>query len=141
MAASATVEEPASFLASFVDSLNIAVASQGFVIALFPIYSSMTREKRPRFMCSVSAGLMFTFSCYTYLSLISIAYFGEENIAPSIFNNIKGVEGIPSILLRCVFLMIFFCNIPFIFFAGKVALMAIVYQCIYAKKEPGRVTQ
>lgn len=75
-AAAAASEEPVSFLASFVDSLNIAVASQGFVIALFPIYSSMVREKRPRFMISVSTGLMFTFSCYTYLSLISIAYFG-----------------------------------------------------------------
>lgn len=75
-AAAASREEPESFLASFVDSLNIAVASQGFVIALFPIYSSMVREKRPRFMISVSTGLMFTFSCYTYLSLISIAYFG-----------------------------------------------------------------
>ena len=74
-AASEVAEKP-SFLASFVDSLNIAVASQGFVIALFPIYSSMVREKRPRFMISVSTGLMFTFSCYTYLSLISISYFG-----------------------------------------------------------------
>lgn len=75
-AAASEAIEPVSFLASFVDSLNIAVASQGFVIALFPIYSSMVREKRPRFMISVSTGLMFTFSCYTYLSLISIAYFG-----------------------------------------------------------------
>ena len=109
------VEESASFLSSFVDSLNIAVASQGFVIALFPIYSSMVREKRPRFMISVSTGLLFTFSCYTYLSLISINYFGKDNIAQSIFTNIQGEEGIPSILLRCIFLMIFFCNIPFIF--------------------------
>lgn len=30
--------------------------------------------------------------------------------------------------------MIFFCNIPFIFFAGKIALMAIIHQCFYAKK-------
>ena len=31
-------------LESLVDSINIAVASQGFVIALFPIYSGMLRE-------------------------------------------------------------------------------------------------
>ena len=68
-----------------VDSLNIAVASQGFVIALFPIYTSMSRETRPKFMISVTTGLLFTFSCYTYLSFISISYFGEQNISPSIF--------------------------------------------------------
>ena len=89
-------------------------------------------------MISVTTGLIFTFSCYTYLSLISIAYFGEENITPSIFDNIKTEAGIPSVLLRCIFLLIFFCNIPFVFFAGKIALMAIVHQCFYAKKEQAR---
>ena len=59
-----------------VDSLNIAVASQGFVIALFPIYASMAREARPKIMTSVSMGLFFTCSVYTYLSYISITYFG-----------------------------------------------------------------
>ena len=67
------------------DSVNIAVTSQGFVIALFPIYSSMKREDRPKIMTSVSAGLTFTLSTYTYLSLISISYFGMQNIQSSIF--------------------------------------------------------
>ena len=58
------------------DSLNIAVTSQGFVIALFPIYSGMKRESRPKIMTSVFSGLTFTMSTYTYLSLISITYFG-----------------------------------------------------------------
>ena len=30
--------------------------------------------------------------------------------------------------------MIFFCNIPFIFFAGKTALIAVIHQCFYQKK-------
>ena len=115
------------------DSVNIAVTSQGFIIALFPIYSSMKREDRPRIMTSVSAGLTFTMSTYTYLSLISISYFGMQNIQSSIFQNIKSEEGIASILLRILFLMIFFCNIPFIFFAGKIALMSVVHQILYKK--------
>ena len=115
------------------DSVNIAVTSQGFVIALFPIYSSMKREDRPKIMTSVSAGLTFTLSTYTYLSLISISYFGMQNIQSSIFQNIKSEEGIASILLRILFLMIFFCNIPFIFFAGKIALMSVVHQILYKK--------
>jgi len=72
-----------------IDSLNIAVASQGFVIALFPIYSSMSRPSRPHVMKSITIALFFTMSTYTYLSFISIRYFGQENIQPSIFNNIK----------------------------------------------------
>ena len=29
--------------------------------------------------------------------------------------------------------MIFFCNIPFIFFAGKIALMSVIHQIFYKK--------
>ena len=29
--------------------------------------------------------------------------------------------------------MIFFCNLPFVFFAGKVALLAVVHECLYKK--------
>lgn len=119
--------EGMSHLEAVVDSINIAVASQGFVIALFPIYSSMAREARPHIMKSISAALLFTMGTYTYLSFISISYFGQDNISPSIFNNIKQEEGISSILLRILFLLIFFCNIPFVFFAGKIALMAVVH--------------
>ena len=94
----------------------------------------MARDARPKVMTSVSLALLFTCSIYTYLSFISISYYGQENIKPSIFENIKEEAGIPSILLRCLFLMIFFCNIPFIFFAGKIALMSIVHQCCFNKK-------
>ncbi len=128
-----TPKEMGSF-ESLVDSLNIAVASQGFVIALFPIYSSMARSARPHMMKSASAALIFTMSTYTYLSFVSISYFGQDNIAPSIFENIKQEEGISSILLRVLFLLIFFCNIPFVFFAGKTALMAVFYDWCYVKK-------
>lgn len=123
-----------SSLESITDSVNIAVTSQGFVIALFPIYASMAKEAKPRVMSSISIGLCFTMTTYTYLSYISISYFGQDNISPSIFDNIKEEDGAPSVILRFLFLIIFFCNIPFVFFAGKLALMAIVHQCFYQKK-------
>lgn len=118
----------------FLDSLNIAVASQGFVIALFPIYTAMARPSRPYIMQSVTGALFFTMTTYTYLSYISISYFGQDQIAPSIFNNIKEEEGLAPVLLQCLFLAIFFCNIPFIFFAGKIAFMAVMHQCCFSKK-------
>ena len=74
-----------SALEGVVDSVNIAVASQGFVIALFPIYSSMAKAARPKVMTSITSALLFTMSTYTLLSLVSIKYFGQDNIEPSIF--------------------------------------------------------
>ena len=62
------------------DSINIAVASQGFVIALFPIYGDMQKAARPRMMVSVLSALTFTCACYTYLSFVSMSYFGKRNI-------------------------------------------------------------
>jgi len=38
------------------------------------------------------------------------------------------------VLLQCLFLLIFFCNIPFVFFAGKIAMMAVIHQCCFSKK-------
>lgn len=128
-------EEKIGTFEGIMDSVNIAVASQGFVIALFPIYSSMASTARPKVMTSVSTALFFTMTIYTYLSFISISYFGQENIKPSIFVNIQDQEGIASILLRILFMMIFFCNIPFVFFAGKVALLAVVQEIFYSKAE------
>lgn len=126
-----------SALEKVIDSLNIAVASQGFVIALFPIYSSMARDARPRIMTSVTSALLFTMTTYTLLSIVSISYYGKKNIQPSIFTNIQAEEGFASIALRFLFLMIFFCNIPFVFFAGKIALLAVIHQCFYDKKPAG----
>jgi len=95
----------------------------------------MASTARPKVMTSVSTALFFTMTIYTYLSFISISYFGQENIKPSIFVNIQDQEGIASILLRILFMMIFFCNIPFVFFAGKVALLAVVQEIFYSKAE------
>ena len=133
--AGAHVKDETSVFEGVMDSVNIAVASQGFVIALFPIYSSMASSAKPRVMASVTAALLFTMTTYTYLSCVSIAVYGQENIQPSIFDNIKTDDSIASIALRCLFLTIFFCNIPFVFFAGKIALTAVAFQCFYKKKE------
>ena len=63
-----------------------------------------------------------------------------QNIQSSIFQNIKSEEGIASILLRILFLMIFFCNMPFVFFAGKGYLMAVIHQIFY-KKDVAETTE
>ena len=62
------------------DSVNIAVASQGFIINFFPIYSAMKKSERPKILYSVLGGLSFTTTTYTILGLLSLSYFGIQNI-------------------------------------------------------------
>ena len=112
------------------DSVNIAVASQGFVIALFPIYSDMKKQSRPKYMVSILTALMFTMSFYTILSFVSIYYFGLHNIKQSIFENMSGKRDISTLSLLSLFLVIFCCNIPFVFFAGKLSVISIVQMCL-----------
>ena len=72
--------EDISMLERIMDSINIAVASQGFIINFFPIYSAMKKSERPKIMYSVLGGLSFTFISYTILGLLSLTYFGQSNI-------------------------------------------------------------
>lgn len=69
--------------------------------------------------------LAFGITAYTIFASLAILSYGY-NIDPSIFENIKEDDGILSVALRCLFLVIFLCNIPFIFFAGKEALLNVV---------------
>merc|ERR1712196_127530 len=71
---------------------------------------------------------------YTAIALITLSYFGTEQIQPSIFDNLKDDKSASSIMLQAVFLLIFFCNIPFIFFAGKASLLSLVQQ-LYKKMD------
>ena len=67
-------------LENIMDSFNIGVASQGFVISLFPIYCDMKESARPKVLYSVFYALMLCFAVYAVLGLISIEYYGLGNI-------------------------------------------------------------
>ena len=58
---------------------------------------------------------------------------GDQNVQTQSHNSVTSLGKFR--LQSVLFLMIFFCNIPFVFFAGKVALLAVVYECFYEEKE------
>lgn len=122
-------QEEISTLEKAMDSLNIAVASQGFIINFFNIYSAMKKSERPKALWSVLGGLGFTMTVYCILSVLSIFYFGISNIQPSILDNLKTEKSVAITFLYVIFLAIFFCNIPFVFFAGKKSLFGIIEIC------------
>ena len=110
-----------------IDSLNIAVASYGFVINLFPIQADMRHKSKVTY--SVVISLTFVIIAYTTLSLLACLSFGIKNIQPSVFENIQYDQSWFSVVLRCLFMLIFICNIPFIFFPAKQATLSIIELC------------
>ena len=60
------------------------------------------------------------------LSLAAISYFGTQNVMPNIFDNFAKETDVVSKVILYLFLVIFLCNIPFVFFAGKIALIAMI---------------
>ena len=81
--------------------------------------------------------LSFVLCAYTTLGILAALSFGIDNIEPSIFENIQDDPSFFSVVLRCLFLIIFICNIPFLFCAAKLATLSIIALCHEEPKEYG----
>jgi len=73
-------------------------------------------------MTAVWYALLFCLSAYVILSLLAQNLFGSD-IEVSLFDNMKEDDGVLSIGVRCLFLVIFLCNIPYLFFPGKMSIL------------------
>ena len=71
---------PAITTENIVDSLNITVASFGFLLVLFPVRNSMKSTVKHQIGFSLLIALISVFSMYLLLSMLSIIYFGREKI-------------------------------------------------------------
>lgn len=109
-------------LESFIDSINITLTSYGFIINLFPVASQMRDQSYGNVMKAVWLALLFCLSAYVILSVLAQNLFGSS-IAVSLFDNMKQDNGILSIGVRVLFLVIFLCNIPYLFFPGKMSIL------------------
>lgn len=109
-------------LENFIDSINITLTSYGFIINLFPIASQMKAQTYGNVMSAVFLALCFCFSAYLILSLLAQNLFGDK-IEVSLFDNMKDDHGILSVGVRILFLVIFLCNIPYLFFPGKMSVL------------------
>ena len=102
------------------------MASYGFVLVLFPVRNSMKKSERGKITISLTLALSFVFTLYLMLSLAASSYFGTQNIMTNIFDNFAKESDLVSKVILYLFLVIFLCNIPFVFFAGKIALIAMI---------------
>jgi len=106
----------------FIDTINITLTSYGFIINLFPITSQMKDPSYKNVMSAVFIAVAFCFSAYLILSALALNLYGD-NIQVSLFDNMKDDRGILSIGIRILFLVIFLCNIPYLFFPGKMSIL------------------
>ena len=118
-----TNEKETDFAEKIIDSVNILLTSYGFVINLFPISQQLEVKSNANVLKSVFLALTFCLSSYMILTQLCINLFGESNIQPSIFDNLKDDHSLLSIGTRVLFLVIFLCNIPYLFFPGKMSII------------------
>jgi len=80
-------------------------------------------------MFAVFYAILFCFGVYLTFSVLALYIYGE-NANPNIFLNLELEDTFTSIFIRCTFLAIFFCNIPFIFLPGKEALLIMIDELV-----------
>lgn len=74
---------------------------------------------------AVALALAFCFFAYIIFSSLAIFSYGKQ-LQPNIFENIKKDTGLISIALRSLFLLIFMCNITFVFLPAKECLLTFI---------------
>jgi hypothetical protein len=82
--------------------------------------------------------LLFCLTSYIILSYLAQNLFGTA-IEVSLFDNMKQDSGVLSIGVRALFLIIFLCNIPYLFFPGKMSILNALLE--YREEKFSRVLQ
>lgn len=85
----------------------------------------MKERNNARGFKAVGLAMGFCFVAYTIFCSLAMLSYGK-GLDPNIFDNIKHDTGIASVALRGLFLLIFLCNIPFVFFPGKACLITFI---------------
>ena len=107
------------------DSLAIIITSYGFVINFFPVYQSIDRRSNGKATLASFMALIFCFIVYIFFSFMAWYVYGDT-LHANIFDNIQKEDTFSSIFIRSLFLLIFICNIPFLFLPGKEAMLIMI---------------
>jgi len=110
---------------NIVNSINVTITTYGFIINLFPITEGMKDKSSTNVMKAVALALFFCFATYLVLTLCCLQIYGSS-IDINLFQNIVEDKNWLSYLVRLIFLVIFFTNIPFVFYPGKLSVVNII---------------
>lgn len=98
---------------------------------LFPIYDSLARKTNEEYIKGTYVGLGFCFVIYSGVAIVSICLFGNT-LQSSVLTNFGLITypgGRPfweSGVIQFAFILLLMFHIPFVFFAGKEAVLMIV---------------
>ena len=119
-----------------VTGFNIIVLAYAYHINLFPTYNSLGLNKSNRTaMRAVAISALLSFIIYVSLGILSIYSFGSE-LKASVLNNVDEEQNAYSYIIRVAFLLVLACHIPYIFFAGKEAVLIVIDE-LYGKSISG----
>jgi amino acid permease len=128
--ASNDIWAPKNQVATFGAFCTIMVA-YGYQINIFPIYDSLKEKTTSNFKKSQTIGLLLTTGIYLTFSMIAILLF-RGSISSDVLDNFgailtpKGRPYFESRVIQVSFIVVLFCHIPFLFYAGKEGLCIVV---------------
>jgi amino acid permease len=105
-----------------VDCINITLTSYGFIINLFPISRQLKEYNNANIIKAVLIALTFCFLVYISLTVLAMNLYGTH-IQQSIFDNMRSDKGVLTKGVRLLFLLIFCCNIPYLFYPAKLSIL------------------
>ena len=110
---------------SAVKGASFILVAFGLQCSLFPLFNSLAIQTNANALNAVSLSLYACFGVYVATGLLGLFVFGSV-LEESVLTNVGGLGNWQSFLLRTIFLVVLGCHIPFLFFAGKEALLIII---------------
>lgn len=114
-------------ISNIIDCTNIIMTSYGYIMAFFPIYSQMKHKTNQNGISSTLKAEFFAFFVYIVFSLLAYKCYGN-NIKPSIFENIDTDGGVLNIIVRLIFIVLFFSSLGFLFMIGKETFLTLILE-------------
>ena len=102
-----------------ITSFIIIVYSYNVQYIVFNAYFELKSRSNARFARASIISSVFEIMVYLSIGLASILMFGPEEIKPDILDNIGMRPGAVSVVVRVVFCLLLFFNVPFLFFLTR----------------------